>query len=712
MSETGLDVIGVNSLIQIELGKYPIYIYLIDKTGIDATTTVLHLYNNMKTNYIKFDDNYDMEYIAAEKTMRITMELQPIYDLALSNNLPESVKVDFTTNSASKYDLYNAVGVLIQSNIRPGSIVQVPVGLYTFEVRSYDDAGNFVVSNQASGESMPALFDFELETIPDAGFIDIIPVGHTYIYDISDPANVKEVDSSKKLLPSIPGVGKFRFVSSTLTKLGFGPRDGIRRVVFTKASSMTLANRMFSGVKSLEEVIVVDKNEFRNVTDMFRFLYQCHKVKTFPELNLESCVDARSIAQECSSLVSFNTTNMPKVTSYKESWQGCKKLKNFPTLDMSKITDMFSAFDGCNSFTDDDINRNKSYPVCTDFSFTWRGTYYTHELGPFDLPAAKLLIGSFQSSGVKILHPFTRLGTITNMKYLFSSCSALTDIPAIDSSECLSFQNMFYRTPALRNLHPLDLGKATTIKDMFKESGVTTWPATMFNSLPNLTDASGCFVESKALVLPPIDMSNVTNLENLYAACRVMTAVPTMDTKNATNIRLILSSCAELIVVPDIDASSAVNIGQIFQYNKKIKHANILHTNNAENAYGVFYRCEKLISVGEMSMPKVTKLDMFFKECSSLTSSIEIDAPVCKSMKDFMASCTSLVKAKKVLAPQSLIWTNAFKGCSKLTCIGGIDSSATTNSTGMFTGCGALTEPNTVKQGQIMSGTNWTHTCP
>lgn len=106
---------------------------------------------------------------------------------------------------------------------------------------------------------------------------------------------------------------------------------------------------------------------------------------------------------------------------------------------------------------------------------------------------------------------------VTNMHYMFNSCSSLTTIPLFDTS--------------------------------------------------NVTDMSFIFAGCSSLTTVPLfDTSNVTNMQCMFDSCSSLTIVPLFNTSEVTNVVSMFWEAYSLTTVPLFDTSKVTNSDYMFAY--------------------------------------------------------------------------------------------------------------------------------------------------
>ena len=111
---------------------------------------------------------------------------------------------------------------------------------------------------------------------------------------------------------------------------------------------------------------------------------------------------------------------------------------------------------------------------------------------------------------------------VTNMNYMFNSCSNLTTIPQLDTSAVTNMSSMF----------------------------------------------SNC---SDLTTIPQLDTSAVTNMNYMFFNCSNLTTIPQLDTSAVTNMSNMFNSCSNLTTIQQLDTSAVTNMSSMFYYCRAIK---------------------------------------------------------------------------------------------------------------------------------------------
>lgn len=113
------------------------------------------------------------------------------------------------------------------------------------------------------------------------------------------------------------------------------------------------------------------------------------------------------------------------------------------------------------------------------------------------------------------------------------------------------------------------------------------------NSAANLFNGFGG--TSIGDLMDGVDMSNVTNVTNMFYSCTALTSVPLFDTSSITTMGGMFNVCRALTSVPLFDTRNAVSIN------------------------GMFSNCSALTSVPSFDIRNVTLTTGMFTYCNALT---------------------------------------------------------------------------------------------
>lgn len=144
-----------------------------------------------------------------------------------------------------------------------------------------------------------------------------------------------------------------------------------------------------------------------------------------------------------------------------------------------------------------------------------------------------------------------------------------------------------------------------------------------------------------------------------------------LDISQATNLFQVFNGCSSLTSVPDMDTSHVTSM------------------------YGMFGGCSSLTSVPDMDTSQVTSMVALFNNCSSLTSVPDLDiSQVTENLTSMFRNCSSLTTVPDLGTSQTKGMSYMFYGCSSLTSVPDLYTSQVTNMHSMFYGCTSLTDGN------------------
>ena len=314
-------------------------------------------------------------------------------------------------------------------------------------------------------------------------------------------------------------------------------------------SNMTSMSRMFYNSKSLTNIDLSGFDTSKVVTMSYMF---------------DGCTNLENL-----DVTNFNTS---KVTNMYWMFSNLKKvtsldLSNFNT---KMVTNMFGLFRYCNSLKELDVsNFNTSMVKTMTGMFLGCKSLIKLDLSNFDTSNVTDMSSIFQEcTNLKELDLSSfNTSNVTNMRSMFQNCGSLTniDVSSFDTSKVVNMSNMFsgviVRTLDLLNF---DTSKVTIMSGMFGDAKIlsinlssfdtssVTDMSSMFYGCENLTkldlsnfDTSkvtktgspygmfyGCSNLKTIYVSDLWNMSNVTNSENMFRDCRLLTgAVPFDSTK-------------------------------------------------------------------------------------------------------------------------------------------------------------------------------------
>ena len=135
--------------------------------------------------------------------------------------------------------------------------------------------------------------------------------------------------------------------------------------------------------------------------------------------------------------------------------------------------------------------------------------------------------------------PFTATSDVTDMSFMFSSCSNLTSVPSLDTSKVTDMRHMFSDCSVLESIPLFNTSKVTSFEAMF----------------------SSC---AKLKTIPSFNTSSAKNMKDMFIYCHEITSIPLLDTSKVFTTSYMFYSCLNLTSVPALDLSNDINMGNMF----------------------------------------------------------------------------------------------------------------------------------------------------
>ena len=275
---------------------------------------------------------------------------------------------------------------------------------------------------------------------------------------------------------------------------------------------------------------------------------------------------------------------------------------------------------------------------------------------------------------------------VTNMSYMFTSCSALTSL----------------------DVTKFNTGNVTNMSSMFSGcSKLTSLDVTKFNTA-NVTDMSNMFTGCSKLT--SLDVTNfktehVTNMSFMFSNCSALTSldVTKFNTANVTDMSNMFSSCPKLtsLDVTNFNTEKVTVMNGMFSSCPKLTSLDVtkFNTGNVTNMNCMFYNCSALTSldVTKFNTGNVTDMSCMFLGCSKLTSLdvTKFNTANVTDMNRMFYNCSALTSldVTKFNTGNVTDMSSMFSGCSKLTSLDvtKFNTMNVISMGGMFSNCSALT---------------------
>ena len=241
-------------------------------------------------------------------------------------------------------------------------------------------------------------------------------------------------------------------------------------------------------------------------------------------------------------LSGFDTS---KVVTMTNMFDGCTNLENLDVTNFntSKVTNMYWMFSNLKKVTSLDLS-NFDTKMVTDMVglFRYCNSLKELDISNFNTSMVKTMTGMFLGCNSLTQLDLSNFDTskVVNMGHMFQECTNLKELnlSSFNASNVTDMSCMFMNCKSLVNLDlsSFNTSKVTNMSSMF--DGCTSLKELdLFNfNTSKVIKMSNMFYECKNLktiyVSDLWDMSNVTNSENMFRYCRLLTgAVPFDSTK-------------------------------------------------------------------------------------------------------------------------------------------------------------------------------------
>ena len=179
--------------------------------------------------------------------------------------------------------------------------------------------------------------------------------------------------------------------------------------------------------------------------------------------------------------------------------------------------------------------------------------------------------------------------------------STFTEIPDyLDFSECTDLSKMFSSCNNLNNIN-LDNIKATNMSYLFSNNTSLTNIISLNTS--NATDISHCFDTCSSLThIPLLDTHNVIKMDYLFTQCKKLQSIPQLDTTNLEDASQMFYYCEKLESVPLLDFGSVRTALRIFDYCSNLTELGGLKNFKPSVGYGFFETAPNLTTDSLMNV--------------------------------------------------------------------------------------------------------------
>ena len=112
------------------------------------------------------------------------------------------------------------------------------------------------------------------------------------------------------------------------------------------------------------------------------------------------------------------------------------------------------------------------------------------------------------------------------------------------------------------------------------------------------SDLSRLFMWYQGKKVPKLEISNITNTDNMFAYCVNLEEIELFDTSNVTYMGLMFYNCESLKTIPQFDTSKVYNMNMMFSGCGSLTSVPQLNTSKLQYVSGVFSSCSQLENLG------------------------------------------------------------------------------------------------------------------
>jgi hypothetical protein len=249
----------------------------------------------------------------------------------------------------------------------------------------------------------------------------------------------------------------------------------------------------------------------------------------------------------------------------------------------------------------------------------------------------------------------TWTASITNLSFLFYTCTMLRTIPLLDTHSCNNFSSMFSGCILLESVPSLNTSNGTNFTSMFQ--GCRRLQSIPLFDLRKGTIFNSTFQNCTTLTsIPAFDTSLGTDFSSMCSGCSGISKSPVNDTRAGTNFSSMFQSCTSLTSVPLFDTSKGTNFSSMFGFCSALQAAPLLNTSAGTNFSSMFTNCPALQTVPLIDTHLGTAFNSMFNNCTVLTSIPTLNTSAGTNFSSMFSGCPNLriVPALDLTAATSL----------------------------------------------------------
>ncbi len=294
--------------------------------------------------------------------------------------------------------------------------------------------------------------------------------------------------------------------------------------------------------------------------------------------------------------------------------------------------------------------------------------------------------------------------SVTNMNYMFSGCSSLTDItwPAdTDISKVTDMTSMFEKCTSLKTVRwaeGLNTASLKNMNNMFSGcTSLTAYPLPEDFSTQTVTSMENLFKDCTSLgelILPAsFNTENVKMMQNMFNGCKALKSITwsaNFKTGNVQRMDGMFSYCESLetLALPaTFDTQNVTSMSNMFGYCYKLKNlsfdASTFNTSKVRSMGGMFRSCY------ELTDEDFYEIFSYFTETTALTN-IGAIFNGCTSLKNFV--WPEVLNTSKVTYMREVFqFLKELESNLETVDLTNLDTTANTNIMQFFNGCTKLT---------------------
>ena len=284
-----------------------------------------------------------------------------------------------------------------------------------------------------------------------------------------------------KIFSKVPSDVRF-----TANESGVSKRSSTRHLYVQNPTGFTTADRMFSGLGSCS--VNIEDFDFSNINDV-RYMFNS------------------AYFEGVNSYPFFDTSNVKDMSyMFGNSLAAIGSLNNIPLYDTSNVTKMYGMFSGRSI---DVILPNFNTSKVTDMMFM------------------------FEDSTINSTLPNWDTSNVTNMSAIFRRATINSTLPNWDISKITNMHSMFEDSTINSTLPNWDTSNVTDMEKLFAKSNIKVFPNW---NISKVTSTYYMFYNCKELTECRMDMSLVTNADNMFKGCTSLSNLYISNLKASTDI--------------------------------------------------------------------------------------------------------------------------------------------------------------------------------